>query len=172
MRKFLHRAALARSNGLVSRFQFSLRTLLVAALVLPPAGYWVLRSRQAANAAHDYLAAQAFCDVGTATFEQVYDCSRRLRDAEIAAPFSNRRAALIGYLNRLAHFEQKLKALLVCSTHGRQADDEWNAQLAAMITEREALEAELGIAADAAKSGIHVPSMLGRTREVEPEFDP
>ena len=136
----------------MGRLQFSLRTLLVAALVLPPAGYWLLRSRQAANAAHDYLAAASAFDVGTATFQQVYDCSRRLRDAGLAIPFANRRAALIGYLNRLAYMEGRLKALLMFATSGGNYKES-EAQLAAIRIERKALEAELGVTADPALGG-------------------
>lgn len=147
-------AALARSNGPMKRwFQFSLRTLLVAALVLPPAGYWVLRLRQAANATHDYVRAAALYDVHTATFEQVYDCSRRLRDAQLAEPFSDRRAAMIGYLNRVAHLERREESLLMFATLGEVAFEVIKARATALRAERQALEAELGVTADASLGG-------------------
>ena len=151
----------------MSRFQFSLRTLLVAALALPPAGYWIFRSKQAANAAHDYVRAAAFYDVGTATFEQVYDCSRRLRDAELAMPFANRRAVLIGYLNRLAYLEERLWSRIMFSTSG--GNEELEARLAAIRVERKALEAELGVTADPALGGAH---QFGTLDTEIPDTDP
>jgi hypothetical protein len=164
-------AALARSNGRVKRrLQFSLRTFLVAALVLPPAGYWILRSRQAANAAHDYLAAKAFYDVGTATFEQICDCSCRLRDAELAIPFANRREALIRYLNRVAWLEGRAQPICYVP-----ADEEmtnvWEARAASLGAERDALEAELGIKAGATLGGAQVPGTPDEPDEL-PEVDP
>ncbi len=155
--------------GGMSRFQFSLRTLLVAALVLPPAGYWILRSRQAANAAHAYMAAKAYYEVGTATFEQVCDSSDRLRDAELAIPFANRREALIRYLNRVAWLEGCTH--LCYMPADKEMRDVWEARSASLGAERDALEAELGLEAGAALGGAQVPGETFEPDEM-PEVDP
>ncbi|HZZ80478.1 MAG TPA: hypothetical protein VFE62_18385 [Gemmataceae bacterium] len=140
----------------------------MAALVLPLAGCWILRSRQAANAAHDYLAVASAHNVGTATFQQVYDCSCRLRDAELATPFANRRATLIGYLNRLAHLEESEKGMLMYATLGEGMIEVLNARIPALRAERQALEEELGVKANPVLGGGHEPGTLAAILEVDP----
>ena len=54
----------------------------------PPTVYWMARSWQARQAAHDFGRASAFYEEGTATFDEVYVRSRRLRDAQLAIPFA------------------------------------------------------------------------------------
>jgi hypothetical protein len=150
------------------RFQFSLRTLLLAALVLPAAGYWVLRARQAAIAAHEYVLVASSYDIGTATYQQTYDSSRRVRDAQLALPFPNRRAAMIGYLNRVAHLEQREEALFTNATLGDGMIEVLKARIPALRTERQALEAELGVTADSSLGGANEPGTLGEIPEVDP----
>jgi uncharacterized small protein (DUF1192 family) len=130
------------------RFQFSLRALLVVMLAAPPIAYWLIRSRQASSAVRDYSVATAFYDVGTASFQQVYDCSRRLRDAQLALPFADRPAALVAYLNRLARLERREDSLLHFAALGGSID-ELKVRIAALAAERQALEAELGVKANA-----------------------
>jgi hypothetical protein len=138
---------LKRPFGMTKRFQFSLRALLVTVLIAPPALYWFVRSRQALQAAHEFTRASAFLDMGITTFQDVYDCSCRLRDAELAIPFSNRRTILIAYLNRVAHLERHEDALLHFATLGDGMIEELKVRIATLKAERESLERALGVKA-------------------------
>jgi hypothetical protein len=132
---------------MMPRLQFTFRALLVA-MLLPPAGYWFLRSRQAALAAHDYRHRTALYDVRKEKFQEVYDSSRRLQDAELAVPFADRRAARIGYLNRLAHLEDCEEGRLYYRGSPRGAPDLLKDRIGALAAERRVLEQELGMKAD------------------------
>lgn len=119
--------------------------------MLPATGYWILRSRQAANAADGYVAASSR-EVDMATFEHIYDCSAHLRDAELAVPFSNRRNILIRYLNRIAQLEERAKNPRKAwrDSRGALPYAVSMTRILVLIGEREALEAELGVMADPA----------------------
>jgi hypothetical protein len=116
--------------------------------IAPFAAYYFVQSRRAEKGRHDFQAANAGYDVGTVRFEDVYNSSTRLRDAELALPFANRRAVRVAYLNRVAHLEKRVQSMLLFAMPGGENTlEEWKEQLEALRTEREGLERGLGVKA-------------------------
>jgi len=127
------------------RFQFSLKAALVVMAVAPFIAYCVVQSRRAEQACQEFEAANVRFSMGAATFEDVYDRSCSLRDAEIAVPFTSRRATRIRYVNRLAALESRLHAMLLFALPGADnATDDCKKKLKALRDERANLERELG----------------------------
>lgn len=111
----------------------------------PFIGYWVVQSRRAERARQDFEAANAGFNIGAVTFEDVYDRSRKLRDADLGVPFSSRHTSRVAYLNRLAALERRLKAMLrFALPGGDNTIAESKKTLKALGAERGDLERELG----------------------------
>jgi hypothetical protein len=133
------------------RLQFSLKWLLwlmaLTLLVGPPWGYAALRSWHAMHARHEFETVNSDYEFGKATFQDMYDHCCRLRDAELAVPFANRKTVLMDHLNRLARLEEREQHSLGFAVHNADFDDSgvrrFNASIAFLATERKTLEREL-----------------------------
>lgn len=137
------------------RFQFSLATLLTGAAVAACAMFavqWFAWWRRAEAAEHAFIAAEAKWEAGIARFEEVRETSSRWLDAESAVPFSDERAAKIRYLARTARLEGRIAGMLrttmFTSQEAFQKHEQWALELR---TQREVLEADLGVKAEDGK---------------------
>lgn len=134
------------------RFQFSLATLLAGTAVVACAMFavqWFALWRRAGATEHAFVAAEAKWDAGIGRFEEVRETSSRWHDAESALPFADERAAKIRYLARTARLEVRipdmLRTTMFTSQAAFQKHEKWALQLR---TEREALEADIGVKAE------------------------
>jgi hypothetical protein len=131
------------------RFQFSLATLLAGTAVAACAMFavqWFALWRRAGATEHAFVAAEAKWDAGIGRFEEVRETSSRWLDAESALPFADERAAKIRYLARTSRLEGRIAGMLrttmFTSREAFQKHEQWALQL---LTERDTLEAELGL---------------------------
>lgn len=131
------------------RYQFSLATLLAGTAVVACAMIavqWVASCRRAQAAEHAFIAAEAKWDAGIGQFEEVRETSSRWLDAESALPFADVRAAKIRYLARTARLEGRIAGMLRTTIFTSQEAFQKHEQRALqLLTERETLEAELGV---------------------------
>lgn len=125
--------------------QFSLATLLACTTVVALAVHRFAERRRLQTAEHDYEAAKAFWEAGTATLDDLMKASERLYSAELANSFSSGRTAKVNYLNRTAWLERHVVgAVCLMSESANRTYERAGARLR---TVREQLERELGVKA-------------------------
>ena len=139
------------------RFQFSLRALLVAMLVIS-AGlglgvrWWTLRHR-AALARERFDEEKAGFEVGIATFAEARAASDAALQAALVVPLQRERTAWLAHLERTKWLETKAWAILA-SGHS-ELHGKWERNYNESRGERQGIEQRLGLTADQTLTNYH-----------------
>ncbi len=90
------------------RFQFSMRVLLVAVVVVATA-LMTWKYAQYKTTQREFLGATVLYEMGVVKAVEVCEASKNLLDAELALPFVSRRRIWVGHTCRLWELEQELE---------------------------------------------------------------
>ena len=89
------------------RFQFGLRTFLLAIAIVAIGLWWYLMWSRYQLAKEEFERSLAAWDAGSATWMSILEASEKLCDAEDALPFVSRAHAMRGHLVRVLKFENR-----------------------------------------------------------------